>query len=78
MRDLPRYDAKGRTYEYFLAESDSSESLPVYDLQVDEDGTYSSLIVNRPADGTSNSIMIHKDWIDDGDVVVKLFCNTCG
>ena len=69
LRDLPRYDAKGRTYEYFLAESDSSESLPVYDLQVDEDGTYSSLIVNRPADGTSNSIMIHKDWIDDGDSV---------
>ena len=69
LRDLPRYDEKGRTYEYFLAESDSSESLPVYDLQVDEDGTYSSLIVNRPADGTSNSIMIHKDWIDDGDSV---------
>lgn len=65
--DLPRYDEKGRTYEYFLAESDSSDSLPVYDLQVDEDGTYSSLIVNRPIDGTSNSIMIHKDWIDDGD-----------
>ena len=36
---------------------------------MDEDGTYSSLIVNRPADGTSNSIMIHKDWIDDGDSV---------
>lgn len=67
LRDLPRYDEKGRTYEYFLAESDSSDSLPVYDLQVDEDGTYSSLIVNRPVDGTSNSIMIHKDWIDDGD-----------
>lgn len=69
LRDLPRYDEKGRTYEYFLAESDSSESLPVYDLQVDEDGTYSSLIVNRPADENSNSIMIHKDWIDDGDSV---------
>ena len=67
LRDLPRYDEKGRTYEYFLAESDSSDSLPVYDLQVDEDGTYSSLIVNRPVAGTSNSIMIHKDWIDDGD-----------
>lgn len=67
LHDLPRYDEKGRTYEYFLAESDSSDSLPVYDLQVDEDGTYSSLIVNRPVDGTSNSIMIHKDWIDDGD-----------
>lgn len=67
LRDLPRYDEKGRTYEYFLAESDSSDSLPVYDLQVDEDGTYSSLIVNRPPDETSHSIMIHKDWIDDGD-----------
>ncbi len=67
LRDLPRYDEKGRTYEYFLAESDSNDSLPVYDLQVDEEGTYSSLIVNRPVDGTSNSIMIHKDWIDDGD-----------
>lgn len=67
LRDLPRYDEKGRTYEYFLAESASSDSLPVYDLQVDEDGTYSSLIVNRPAAETSNSIMIHKDWIDDGD-----------
>ena len=67
LRDLPRYDEKGRTYEYFLAESDSSDSLPVYDLQVDEDGTYSSLIVNRPVAGTSHSIMIHKDWIDDGD-----------
>ena len=64
---LPRYDEKGRTYEYFLAESASSDSLPVYDLQVHEDGTYSSLIVNRPVGGTSNSIMIHKDWIDDGD-----------
>ena len=50
LRDLPRYDEKGRTYEYFLAESDSSDSLPVYDLQVDEDGTYSSLIVNRPVE----------------------------
>lgn len=68
LRDLPRYDEKGHTYEYFLAESDSSESLPVYDLQVDEDGTYSSLIVNhRRVAGTSYSIMIHKDWIDDGD-----------
>lgn len=65
--DLPRYDEKGRTYEYFLAESDSSDSLPVYDLQVDKYGNYSSLIVNRPVGGTSNSIMIHKDWIDDGD-----------
>ena len=36
---------------------------------MDEDGTYSSLIVNRPDKGTSNSIMIHKDWIDDGDSV---------
>ncbi len=66
LEDLPRYDEKGRTYEYSLTESDSSVSLPAYEITVDENGNYSTVIVNKPV-GNNHSIFVHKDWIDDGD-----------
>ena len=66
LENLPRYDSKGHTYEYFLSESNDENSIPSYNMTVDPDGTLRSLIVNGPV-GTGHSILVHKDWIDDGD-----------
>lgn len=68
LENLPRYDSKGYTYEYFLSESNDVNSIPTYNMTVDPDGTLRTLIVNGPV-GTGHSILIRKNWIDDGDTV---------
>ena len=62
---LPQYDSEGRSYEYVLLEKTGGSSFPEYVTTRDEEGNYTTIVINGPGEG--NQILVRKAWIDDGD-----------
>lgn len=69
VKNLPKYDAEGRLYEYILLESGGEDNwFPTYDTVRDpETGDYETRVINGP--GTGERIFVRKVWVDDGDVL---------
>lgn len=69
VKDLPKYDAEGRLYEYILLEAGGEDNwFPTYETVRDpETGDYETRVINGP--GTGERIFVRKVWVDDGDVL---------
>ena len=65
LSNLPQYDGQGRPYEYVLLEKSTSSHFPQYVTTRDEEGNYTTIVINGPGEG--NQILVRKAWIDDGD-----------
>lgn len=61
---LPRFDERGRPYEYLLLEKDE---FPAYETEIDESGNYKTTVINGGGDGGFN-LLARKVWLDDGDM----------
>ena len=77
---LPQYDSEGRSYEYVLLEKTGGSSFPEYVTTRDEEGNYTTTVINGPGEG--NQILVRKAWIDDSDdlhrevVTIGVYHNT--
>ncbi len=60
---LPEFDADGQQYEYLLLEADGSPANIT--TERDDDGNYTSVVTNGP--GSSNIILVRKEWVDESD-----------
>ena len=69
VKNLPKYDAEGRLYEYILLEAGGKDNwFPTYDTVRDpETGDYATTVFNGL--GTGERIFVRKIWVDDGDVL---------
>lgn len=69
VKNLPKYDAEGRLYEYILLEAGGEDNwFPTYETVRDpETGDYETRVINGP--GTGERIFVRKVWVDDGDVL---------
>ena len=69
VKNLPKYDAEGRLYEYILLEAGGENNwFPTYDTVRDpETGDYATTVFNGL--GTGERIFVRKVWVDDGDVL---------
>lgn len=69
VKNLPKYDAEGRLYEYILLEAGGENNwFPTYETVRDpETGDYETRVINGP--GTGERIFVRKVWVDDGDVL---------
>ena len=69
VKNLPKYDAEGRLYEYILLEAGGEDNwFPTYKTERDpETGDYATTVFNGP--GTGERIFVRKVWVDDGDVL---------
>lgn len=61
---LPRFDDRGRPYEYLLLEKGN---FPVYETEIDESGNYTTTVINGGGDSGFN-LLARKVWLDDGDM----------
>ena len=69
VKNLPKYDAEGRLYEYILLEAGGENNwFPTYETVRDpETGDYETRVINGL--GTGERIFVRKVWVDDGDVL---------
>lgn len=61
---LPRFDERGRPYEYLLLEANA---LPSYRTELDPSGNYSTTVINGGGEDGFN-LLVRKVWLDDGDM----------
>lgn len=61
---LPRFDERGRPYEYLLLESNA---FPSYRTEILNNGNYQTTVINGGG-GEGFNLLVRKVWLDDGDM----------
>ena len=69
LKNLPKYDEAGHLYSYMVLETDAPTGYgPHYDNKYYKStGDYSTVVTNGPGDEIT--IMVQKNWVDDGDAI---------